>query len=279
MSDLVLDASLALQWFLVDEADRKYSLSVLSSLSEKQAVVPVLWFYEVGNGLLMAYRRKRIAQDQIDGFLTRLKNSQLKPPPKRPLKSLTCPPSPKLTVLRTMTLPIFHSHYVSDCPSQQTMPLCAGPPWQQPCKSSSLFLYCRLVCRVRGHPSWNNCDPRSVLTVACILRRSFYELEKISPPVPACPFDLFQHFCRRAIQPQPRLVGQVGADPTTQRAFLCVFGIPDGFAGRPFCAVLASRSSLPGSSVFLFSVLRSPISNFEFLISISWEVDRMPVLS
>ncbi len=60
MSDLVLDASLALQWFLVDEADRKYSLSVLSSLSEKQAVVPLLWFYEVGNGLLMAYRRKRI---------------------------------------------------------------------------------------------------------------------------------------------------------------------------------------------------------------------------
>src|SRR6266699_2469247 len=42
------------------EADRKYSLSVLSSLSEKQAVVPLLWFYEVGNGLLMAYRRKRI---------------------------------------------------------------------------------------------------------------------------------------------------------------------------------------------------------------------------
>lgn len=57
MSDLVLDASLALQWFLVDEADRKYCLSVLSSLSEKQAVVPMLWFYEVGNGLLMAYRR------------------------------------------------------------------------------------------------------------------------------------------------------------------------------------------------------------------------------
>jgi predicted nucleic acid-binding protein len=74
VSDLVLDASLALQWFLEDEADRKYSLTVLSSLSEKQAVVPVLWFYEVGNGLLMAYRRKRIAQDQIDGFLTRLKN-------------------------------------------------------------------------------------------------------------------------------------------------------------------------------------------------------------
>jgi predicted nucleic acid-binding protein len=73
VSDLVLDASLALQWFLEDAADRKYSLAVLASLSEKHALVPMLWFYEVGNGLLMAYRRKRIALDQIDGFLMRLK--------------------------------------------------------------------------------------------------------------------------------------------------------------------------------------------------------------
>ena len=59
MSDFVLDASLALQWFLDDETDRKYSLSVLAGLSEKRALVPILWFYEVGNGLLMAHRRKR----------------------------------------------------------------------------------------------------------------------------------------------------------------------------------------------------------------------------
>lgn len=51
----------------------KYSVAVLQRLSEKRALVPVLWFYEVGNGLLMAYRRKRISADQIDGFLTRLK--------------------------------------------------------------------------------------------------------------------------------------------------------------------------------------------------------------
>lgn len=73
MSDLVLDASLALQWFLDDESDRRYSLDVLTSLSEKRAVVPILWFYEVGNGLLMAHRRKRISVDQIGGFLTRLR--------------------------------------------------------------------------------------------------------------------------------------------------------------------------------------------------------------
>jgi predicted nucleic acid-binding protein len=73
VSDFVLDASLALQWFLEDEADRKYSLGVLAGLSEKRALVPLLWFYEVGNGLLMAYRRKRISLHQIEGFLTRLK--------------------------------------------------------------------------------------------------------------------------------------------------------------------------------------------------------------
>jgi predicted nucleic acid-binding protein len=73
VSDFVLDASLALQWFLEDETDRKYSLDVLASLAEKRALVPVLWCYEVGNGLLMAYRRKRISLDQVDGFLTRLK--------------------------------------------------------------------------------------------------------------------------------------------------------------------------------------------------------------
>ncbi len=42
MSDLVLDASLALQWFLEDEAGRKYSLTVLENLSEKSAVVHLL---------------------------------------------------------------------------------------------------------------------------------------------------------------------------------------------------------------------------------------------
>lgn len=63
MSDFVLDASLALQWFFEDEQGREYSLSVLTSLSRKRAIVPVLWFYEVGNGLIMAYRRKRITLD------------------------------------------------------------------------------------------------------------------------------------------------------------------------------------------------------------------------
>jgi predicted nucleic acid-binding protein len=91
VSDLVLDASLALQWFLEDETDRQYSLAVLGSLSEKRAIVPLLWFYEVGNGLLMAHRRKRISIDQIDGYLTRLKSLPIELAHDDPAKILELP--------------------------------------------------------------------------------------------------------------------------------------------------------------------------------------------
>ena len=42
-------------------------------MSRKSAVVPLLWFYEVGNGLVMAQRRKRIRPNQIQEFLARLR--------------------------------------------------------------------------------------------------------------------------------------------------------------------------------------------------------------
>ena len=77
--------------FLRIEADRKYSLAVLASLSEKHALVPMLWFYEVGNGLLMAYRRKRIALDQIDGFLMRLKALPIQAAQQTPAEILELP--------------------------------------------------------------------------------------------------------------------------------------------------------------------------------------------
>jgi predicted nucleic acid-binding protein len=91
VSDLVLDASLALQWFLEDETNRKYSLAVLAGLSEKRALVPLLWFYEVGSGLLMAHRRKRISVDQIDGFLTRLKALPIDAAQETPFEILELP--------------------------------------------------------------------------------------------------------------------------------------------------------------------------------------------
>ena len=72
MREWVIDASLALQWFLEDEADRVYSLAILKGLSENEAIVPILWYYEVGNGLTMAHRRKRITFQQVAEFLNRL---------------------------------------------------------------------------------------------------------------------------------------------------------------------------------------------------------------
>lgn len=91
MSDFVLDASLALRWFLEDETDREYSLAVLASLSEEQAVVPFVWFYEVGNGLLVAYRRKRITFDSIEGFLARLKALPIEAAQQAPSEILELP--------------------------------------------------------------------------------------------------------------------------------------------------------------------------------------------
>jgi len=91
VSDFVLDASVALQWFLDDELDRKYSLGILASLSERRATVPVLWFYEVGNGLVMAYRRKRITLEQIDGFLMRLKTLPIEAAQEVPAEILELP--------------------------------------------------------------------------------------------------------------------------------------------------------------------------------------------
>jgi predicted nucleic acid-binding protein len=91
VSGFVLDASVALQRFLDDEVDREYSLGILASLAERRATVPVLWFYEVGNGLVMAFRRKRIKLEQIDGFLMRLKTLPIDVAPEVPPEILELP--------------------------------------------------------------------------------------------------------------------------------------------------------------------------------------------
>jgi predicted nucleic acid-binding protein len=73
LSEIAIDASLTLQWFLEDETDRGYSLSILEQLSADSAIVPVLWFYEIGNGLTMACRRKRITTQQVEEYLAKIR--------------------------------------------------------------------------------------------------------------------------------------------------------------------------------------------------------------
>ncbi len=60
MSDFILDDSLTLQWFLEDEADRKYSLAVLASLSEKRALVPMLGLKRTTKRAFHTWCRTRI---------------------------------------------------------------------------------------------------------------------------------------------------------------------------------------------------------------------------
>jgi predicted nucleic acid-binding protein len=91
LTEIALDASLALQWFLEDEADRGYSLSVLERLSTDKAVVPPLWFYEVGNGLRMAVRRKRITEEQATGYLARVRRLPIAADPLDPVLILSLP--------------------------------------------------------------------------------------------------------------------------------------------------------------------------------------------
>jgi predicted nucleic acid-binding protein len=69
----VVDASVALKWFLADEDARDGSLALLRSISgANRPVVPWLWFYEIGNALTVAVRRKRITLEQLNEILEML---------------------------------------------------------------------------------------------------------------------------------------------------------------------------------------------------------------
>ena len=70
MSAFVVDTSIALKWFLEDEEDRADSLNILKGISEtNRPVVPWMWFYEIGNALTFAVRRKRVVFEQVEEFL------------------------------------------------------------------------------------------------------------------------------------------------------------------------------------------------------------------
>ena len=71
---MIVDASLALGWYLKDEADRAYNLDLLASLKQHEAVVPFLWMYEVSNGLVMAHRRKRVSLEDVAEIMASLKS-------------------------------------------------------------------------------------------------------------------------------------------------------------------------------------------------------------
>jgi len=67
----VLDCSIVLAWYFVDEAN-SYADSVASSLTNATAVVPTLFHLEVANALVVGERRKRGTEAQAATFLKRI---------------------------------------------------------------------------------------------------------------------------------------------------------------------------------------------------------------
>lgn len=64
----VLDSSVALSWLLPDEDDAA-SDALAARLETETAVAPALWPLEIGNALLVARRRARLTDKDIDRLL------------------------------------------------------------------------------------------------------------------------------------------------------------------------------------------------------------------
>ena len=76
----VLDASVALEWFLPGLPDsRAYAAAVLMRIEQRDLVpaVPDCWHYEVGSALLVAKRSGRIGAVKLNGAKARLAALQL----------------------------------------------------------------------------------------------------------------------------------------------------------------------------------------------------------
>ena len=86
MTEIVLDASVALAWCFPDEASQ-YADEVLVALEGRRVIVPAVWALEITNALLVAERRKRVKQPDVRRFvellggLTIMEQSQTSPIP------------------------------------------------------------------------------------------------------------------------------------------------------------------------------------------------------
>ena len=72
MNDFVVDASVALAWFLDDEHAPQAD-NVRARLIRERAYVPQLWHLEVRNGLIIAERRGRLSATRINECLEAIK--------------------------------------------------------------------------------------------------------------------------------------------------------------------------------------------------------------
>jgi predicted nucleic acid-binding protein len=77
----VLDASTAVSWGFRDE-DHSGARAARDRLRRDDAVVPVHWWFEVRNVMLMGERRKRLSENQTAQFLARLSRLRIMEAPR-----------------------------------------------------------------------------------------------------------------------------------------------------------------------------------------------------
>jgi predicted nucleic acid-binding protein len=70
---MVLDASIAASWFLLDEPDAG-AAAILARVAEDGAYVPALFRWEMQSALLGAERASRISPDEVDAALEVLRD-------------------------------------------------------------------------------------------------------------------------------------------------------------------------------------------------------------
>ncbi|MHB8179177.1 MAG: type II toxin-antitoxin system VapC family toxin [Vulcanimicrobiaceae bacterium] len=68
MNNLVIDASAALAWSIVDERDSQ-AKAMLKRVVREGAIVPALWPFEIESGLRNAVRRGRISEADAHAIL------------------------------------------------------------------------------------------------------------------------------------------------------------------------------------------------------------------
>jgi predicted nucleic acid-binding protein len=65
---IVVDTSVSLAWVLPDERN-ELTEAILSTVAAEGMVVPVVWNYEMANGLVQSTRRGRLTREQKDEAL------------------------------------------------------------------------------------------------------------------------------------------------------------------------------------------------------------------
>jgi predicted nucleic acid-binding protein len=73
LSQVVVDASIALAWCFPDETS-DYADAVLVALEGKTLLVPSIWSLEIANAVLVGERRQRLNQPEIKQFTTLLES-------------------------------------------------------------------------------------------------------------------------------------------------------------------------------------------------------------